>query len=493
MNKNLDLLLVNVGGTKKRIYQNLSESLSAIEPPFWAALTADFIRKKGFNVNILDANAENLNFAESIQKIEDYNPEFTNIVAYGQHPSASTPLMQGIGILCKKIKEKNPNRKIILTGLHPSALPEKTMKEEVYDFIGEGEGFYTLEGLLKNKNIAEIPGLWYKEGNTIKSNSKAKNIKDLTSELSGVAWDLLPMDKYLAHNWHCLGDLNSRKSYASISTTLGCPFTCEFCCINAPFGGPSYRAWSPEWTINQIETLVEKYNVKNLKIIDELFVLKPGHFMTIAQEIIKRNYDLNIWAYARVDTAKKEYLGTLKQAGVNWLALGIESGDEKIRQSVEKGKFEKADIKQVVRQIKDNGINILGNYIFGLSEDTNESMQKTLDLAIDLNCEWANFYCAMAYPGSKLHTHAKEKSILLPEDVKNIGWIGYSQHSYNAFPLPTNNLSPAEVLAFRDEAFNKYFTNPKYLNMIKEKFGLDAKHNIEKMTQMKLKRKLLED
>jgi len=493
MPNNLDLLLINVGGTKKDIYQELSKDFSAIEPPFWAAITADYIRNKGFEVKILDANAENLNFKETAEIVKNYKPGLTNIVAYGQHPSASTPLMSGIGKLCGEIKSISPSLNIILSGLHPSALPERTLIEECTDFVAEGEGFYTLLGLLNKEDFSRIPGLWYKKGKEILSNPPASPIKDLTKELNGVAWDLLPMDKYKAHNWHCLEDLESRKSYAAISTTLGCPFTCSFCCVNTPFGKPSHRAWSPEWTLNQIDTLVNKYNIKNIKIIDELFVLNPNHFMKIAQGLIERDYELNIWAYARIDTTKEKYLKTLKKAGFNWLGLGIESGDDKVRGGVQKGKFQQKNITEVVSVIKDHGINIGANYIFGLPNDSLKSMQKTLDLAIDLNCEWANFYCAMAYPGSKLHREAVEQGMNLPENNESIKWEGYSQHSYKTLPLSTKNLSSQEVLEFRDKAFNEYFSNPIYLNMIKEKFGIKARTHIEEMTKLKLKRRILGD
>ncbi|MEZ4752549.1 MAG: hypothetical protein R3B54_18525 [Bdellovibrionota bacterium] len=82
-------------------------------------------------------------------------------------------------------------------------------------------------------------------------------------------------------------------------------------------------------------------------------------------------------------------------------------------------------------------------------------MQETLDLAIEANCEFANFYSAMAYPGSKLYSMAVEQGWALPEN-----WIGYSQHSYESFPLRTENLTNAEVLKFRDEAFVKVLHQP---------------------------------
>ena len=484
----LDILLINVGGTKKRVYQELSKDYSAIETPFWAALTAGYLRKNNFSVKIIDANAENLTYNETAEKIKKLNPKIVNIVGYGQHPSASTQLMVSVRELCNAIKNLESNRKIILTGLHASALPMQTISEENLDYVCEGEGFYTLRDLLKGKNLEEVPGLWYKTNDAIYSTPRAPLVEDLTKELSDVAWDLLPMDKYKAHNWHCLQDLESRKSYASLSTSLGCPFNCVFCCINATFGAPSYRTWSPEWVLKQLDILVNQYGVKNIKIIDELFVLNPKHFLTIADGIKEKGYKINFWAYARVDTIQENYLQRLKEAGVNWLALGIESASEAVRNGSEKGNFNSTAIREIVRKIKDAGINIVGNFIFGLPEDDSQTMQETLDLALELNCEFINVYCASAYPGSRLYNIAIQNNWALPDS-----WMGYAQHSYDFLPLPTKYLSATEVLKFRDKAFDIYFTNERYLNMVEQKFGKIAREHIEAMTQHKLKRKLLGD
>ena len=112
-------------------------------------------------------------------------------------------------------------------------------------------------------------------------------------------------------------------------------------------------------------------------------------------------------------------------------------------------------------------------------------LPETLDLAIEANCEFANFYCAMAYPGSKLYTMALEKGWELPDS-----WIGYSQHSFETKPLRTDVLTSAEVLKFRDEAFMSYFKNPRYLALVEKKFGPTVLRHIEQMTQIQLKRKL---
>ena len=97
----------------------------------------------------------------------------------------------------------------------------------------------------------------------------------------------------------------------------------------------------------------------------------------------------------------------------------------------------------------------------------------------------------MAYPGSQLHRDFSEKNPeVLPEN-NGVGWIGYSQHAYETFNLPTENLKNHEILKFRDEAFLKYFTNKDYLLKMTKKFGTPFTQEMEKMLSIKLKRKIL--
>ena len=234
--------------------------------------------------------------------------------------------------------------------------------------------------------------------------------------------------------------------------------------------------------------MVLKYGVKNIKIPDEMFVLNKNHVLEICDGIIERGYNLNIWAYARVDTVKDIFLEKLKKAGFNWLGIGIESGSKFVRDGVEKGRFDVPEIKGIVNKIRDHGIYVAANYIFGLPDDTNETMQETLDLAIDLNTEWVNFYSAMAYPGSPLYDDAIKKNIRTPDMDGGPGWIGYSQHALHCMPLPTDKLSYKEVLDFRDKAFNDYFKSENYLNMIEKKFGIDVVKHVNDMTSYKLPR-----
>lgn len=483
-----DIVFINPGD-RKAVFQELGKDLTAIEPPFQIASYAAYLRNEGFRVAIIDANAENLAPQETAEKVKELNPILCAIIVYGNQPSASTQNMTIAGRIATQIKQ-DTDSKVVLGGLHPSALPKRTLEEEDADYVIEGEEQIPLKELLmslkNDRDLAEVSGLWYVENDQIKNNPKPKLIEELDIYLPIAAWDLLPMGLYRAHNWHCFDDIEHRSPYGAIYTSLGCPYSCTFCCINAPFGKPGIRYRSPELVVEEIGLLVNRYGIKNIKIIDEMFVLDERHYMKIVDLLIEKNFDLNIWAYARVDTVKEHTLQRMKQAGINWLALGIESANADVRDGASK-KMRVKDIQVIVSTIQQAGIRVIGNYIFGLPDDTAESIQETIDMAQALNCEFANFYCAMAYPGSLLYTMAIQEGWELPKE-----WTGYSQHSYTIQPLPSKTLSAKEIVKFRDDAFHAYFENAQYLDMLEKKFSPAVKEHILQTVKTRLKRKILE-
>lgn len=496
----LDLVLINPS-SRAQVYQSLGTDLAAVENPVWAGLMANFCRQKGLSVEVIDAEAECLSASEVADRVAYLKPVLAAVVAYGHQPSASTQIMTAVGRACSAVKIAAPEQPVLLLGGHVAALPERTLREEEADFVAAGEGLHTLVGLVEAlkapaADLGTVPGLWYRAGGRVHRGPDAPLITKLDAELPGIAWDRLPMSRYRAHNWHCLGG-HDRQPYAAIYTTLGCPYQCSFCCIQAPFKNGdvaplgqkqppnSYRFWSVDHVLAQIDTLVNTYGVRNIKIADEMFVLNKRHVVGICDGILARGYDLNIWAYTRVDTIKDGMLDKLKAAGFNWLAVGIEAGADRVRTDVDKA-FSQEQVYSVVREIQAAGISVIGNYIFGLPEDDHATMRATLDLALDLKCEFANFYSAMAYPGSPLYATATQRGVPLPQR-----WTGYSQHSRDCLPLPTRYLPAREVLRFRDAAFTEYYTDPGYLAMVERRFGTASVDDIRRMTALSLERDLL--
>jgi len=360
---------------------------------------------------IIDNEVEDLPVPQTMGGVTIYPP--TLIVVMGNNPSvSSTPKMPE----AKRLLEKYPQAKI--TGLHPMATGGAT-----YQIPPPCE-------LVKIK--------------------RAK-------------WELLDMTKYYAHNWHCLHDLDSRGNYASLYTSFGCPFNCSFCNIHTIYRGRKVYYRNPQDVIDEIDYLVENYGIKNLKFCDELFTLNHKHVISVCEGIKK--HKLNIWAYARVGTVTPSLLGTMKEAGINWLCYGFESGDDSVRIGVGK---DYGDIWDTVNMTRRAGINIIANFMFGLPNDTLGTMWKTLTLAQELNCEWANFYCAMPYPGSKDYKG----------QVKD--WARYNQFG--------NTAVPQSVKDFRDWAFTRYFSDPRYLRMIVNKFGSKAVRHIRDMLAQKIRK-----
>ncbi len=495
----LDILFIQPNSSRK-VYQDLSNDFTAIEPPIWAGMLASHCLKHGFGAEIIDAEALRLDDTQTVARITELNPRVACIVVYGQHPSASSQSMTGAVSLAEELKNTDSNIKILFVGGHVAALSREVMQRHSFvDMVCQNEGVYTISNLLRTNledKLEKVDGLGFRRDGEILLNKPSPIVakQDLGIELPGMAWDKLPMDKYRTALWHALPNNSVRKPFASLYTSLGCPMRCTFCMINIinrqeneyADGSAVFRYWEPEFIIKEFDRFA-KMGIKNIKIADELFVLRADHFMKLCALIIERGYDFNIWCYARVDTVKEKYLETLKKAGVNYLALGIESANPRVRKDVTKGRFEDVNIREVVQKIHDYDIDVAANYIFGLPEDDLESMQATLDLALDLNTSMANFYSAMAYPGSPLYGIAKEKGWPLPDTYQ-----GYSQHSYETLPLPTKYLTAEQVLAFRDKAWMKYHTNSEFLKLLKEKFGQVAVDETLKSTQIKLKRKILE-
>ena len=503
----IDIIFV-IPSSSKEAYQDLSNNYSAIEPPTWALLLANAVRTKGFKPIILDCEAERFSDEVAIKKIKQLNPRLVCFTLYGQNPNAGTTSMIGGTRLGKELKKKVKGSKICFVGSHVSALPKEVLEFEFVDFVLLNEGVYALCDLLESDliNIKNIDGIGYKDKNNNLILSKVAKVVPqdrMDIDMPGYAWDLLPkkekpLDLYRAHYWHTNFKDKDRTPFASIYTSLGCQFACSFCMINiinrnnnvvnataADFRG--MRFWSPELILNELGKLHEM-GVKTIRLADEMFFLNKKYYVPILKGIIDRGYDFNMWAYARVDTIRSDQLQLFKKAGINWLCLGIEAGNQNVRFDIEKGKFKDLNIRDVVKQIESHKIEVLGNYMFGFPTDNLATMQETLDLALELNTAHANFYATQALPGSPLYFQAKKNGWDIPKRFEEYAFL-----SYDCKPLPTNFLNAKDVLQFRDNAWHKYFSSPAYLKVVENKFGFKARKNVEKMSQIKLKRKMLEN
>ena len=499
----MDKVCFVIPSVGKKAYQDLAKTHSAIEPPTWALLLANAVRKKNYDPIILDYEADYKPDEEAADEIESYKPRLVVFVLYGQNPNSGTTMMIGASTLAKQIKLSHPNLKIAFIGSHASALPNEVASQDYCDFAFINEGVIGLLDLLRTdleNELDKVPGMWYKDRGLIKPSAPGEIVKTVYMDelMPGYAWDLIDLKKYRAHFWHSNFSHENRTPFAALYTSLGCSFGCNFCMINivnrtshnkdiTSVDSKGMRFWSPELILRELEYLYVQ-GVRTCRITDEMFFLNRKYYVPILEGVIKRGMKFNFWAYARVDSVRKDQLELFKEAGVNWLCLGIEAGNQQVRLEIDKGRFKQVNIRDVVQNIKNAGINILGNYMFGFPEENYENMQETLDLALELNTEHANFYAAMALPGSPLHLYARQQGWDIPERYEEYAFL-----SYDCRPLRTKYLTGAEVLRFRDEAWHKYFTHKPFLDLVETKFGIESRNNVVELEKIKLKRKILGD
>ncbi len=369
----------------------LHTNLASVEPPLWAGLISSY-----HNTDILDAEAGDLTLDQTVEAVKNSGHKEILIVVMGSNPSvSSTPKMPIAEVLADRLSLEDFN--VSLTGIHPITIGSK------YPVIK-----------IPFEGTPDIP------------------------------FDKLTVKLYRAHNWHCL-DGSPRSPYASIYTSLGCPFNCYYCNIHALYeGSRKVQLRLISSILKEVDTLVYKYKVRNIKIWDELFALNERRVIEICEGL--REYDLNIWAYARIDIVTEKMLKVMKHGGVNWLAYGFESvADDKFVKRTE----------YVIHMTKEAGISIIGNFMFGAPGTTQDDDKKSVEFAMSHLFEFVNFYDAKPYPGSKWY-----------EDTKPVG-MEFDQYK---------SKSP-----FREQSFREYFSNVDYLTMIRNKWGQQAVEQIYEM------------
>jgi anaerobic magnesium-protoporphyrin IX monomethyl ester cyclase len=508
----LDVLLIHPDSSAQA-YQDLAITYSAIEPPTWALLLAQSCRAKGFGVAILDCDAERLSLEAAVQRVRELKPRLTLFVVYGQNPNSGTTSMIGATRLAGALKLDQPERPIGFVGSHTSALPREVLGLPCVDVVLLNEGVYALHNLLRTNlrdDLHKVVGIGWKKRDRAGTPFLMLNPPQavvpqerMDEDLPGYAWDLLPyrerpLDLYRAHFWHAGFDHARRTPFAAIYTSLGCNFGCDFCMINIVNRSDNgddvhaaqsrgMRFWSPGFIANEIQKLAD-LGVRTLRISDEMFFLNRRYYEPLLTDIAERDLGLSMWTYSRVDTVRPSALELFKKAGVDWLALGIEAGSQTVRKEVSKGSFQEVNIREVCGTVRGAGIHVISNYIFGFPDDTLQTMQQTLDLALELNTEMANMYPCQALPGSPIHRRALKEGWKLPDS-----YAGYAFLSYDCEPLATKHVGAADVLRFRDQAWQTYFRNPAYLDLVQRTFGEPQRRNVESMAEVRLKRRLLGD
>jgi len=373
-------------GIKKTVTK-LSKK-DAKTPPIGIMYVAAVLEKEGYEVQLLDAEAENLDFDTTVNKIKDYGPD---VVGF----TATTPLFP-LGIkIAETLKKNNLNIKTVFGGPHISALPQESLAPKAVDFVVIGEGEYSMLELIKEiegeKNFAKVKGIGYKEAGLAIINPKRELIQNL-DELPFPTKHLTNQEKYL--------NLYTGKPYALVVTSRGCPFNCIFCDSKITFGRRT-RYRSPENVIKELKQIVDIWEIKDITFTDDTFTLNRERTIELCKRIIEENLNISFICSSRADTIDEERLKWLKKAGCRQITFGLESGDDKILQIIKKG-ITTEDAKRAIALTKSFGIETHASYMLGNPGETLKTMNKTIEFAQELNTDFAQFSIATPFPGTEM-------------------------------------------------------------------------------------------
>jgi anaerobic magnesium-protoporphyrin IX monomethyl ester cyclase len=412
----------------------LSENPS---PPLGLAYLAAALEKAGVEVEILDFVVFPYIEADFRSKLEQFNPDIVAATAVTMTFDRAIRIIQ-------EVRRWRPDCLTVMGGPHVTFCAEESLTAyPELDLAVLGEGEQTLveiaEEAGKGRNWRHIPGLVFRQGETLISTGKRPHPIDVNT-LEAPARHLLALGRYRA-----LG------MPISMTTSRGCPYACIFC-VGRKMVGAKVRYRDPVKVVDEMETL-GNYGFCQINVADDLFTANARHCLSVCDEILKRNLKVKWTSFARVDTVSLKVLRRMKDAGCQAVSFGIESGNAEILKTIRKG----ITLSQVIDAVKlCNQVGLLphGSFILGLPGETPETLKETLAFGEELKKLGVSygFHLLAPFPGTRVRRDCAELGItILSND-----WSDY--HANRAIvetPSVTRQMLDDIVIGWEND-FNRY-------------------------------------
>jgi len=373
-------------------------------PPLGISYISAVLEKHGYGVELLDAHTEKCSFDDIERRIKRSKPDIIGV-------SFTTETRFNGFKTIKIAKRANPSSVVVTGGPHVSLAVEDTLLNmPELDIIVRGEGEFTFLDLVKtldrDEDISRVEGISYRDDGQVVHNPPRPFIKDLDS-LPFPTRHLLQIDKY---NSFIEVPGKGKKKFFNVIGSRGCPNRCYFCAASL-LSGRTWRGRSPENIINEIEHLIDTYEAEGIWFWDDTFNLENNRAKKICDLITERGLDIDWFCDIRVDTADKELLTKMRQAGCFHTAFGVESGSQEVLDKYVKKRIAIEKVKKVKKWCAELGIIGRGMFIISHPDETFTGAKKTIDLIKELG-GINSINVLKIYPGTEIERMAKERGIL---------------------------------------------------------------------------------
>lgn len=407
-------------------------------PPLGLMYISAYLEKEGIDNEIIDIKSqepEDIILEKTIEEIKKYDFDIIGINCM----CTEVAVVKEIANQIKKIK---PSAKVVLGGPHPTSHSEQFL--DAYKFIdyiviGEGEITFTelVKSIRENKNISKVKGIVRLTKTRVVRNKPRELMQNL-DELPFPAYHKVDMKMYTRpSSW---GSRPILLSLFWVFTSRGCPYRCKFCVAHTLFGR-GIRQRSVNNVVDEIELLKNKYKIDGIFIYDESFTVNRERVIAICKEIIKRKLNIVWGCQTRVNLINEDILPWMRKAGCLQVDFGIESGNQRVLNYIQKDQSV-TQIKKAVKLCQKYELRVFANFMCNLPTETEKELNDSVKLAKELNCNVVIWNVFVPYPGIGF---AKE---LILEDYETM----------NGFPS-----DEAYQLLETKYKFAKYKTNLKKL------------------------------
>lgn len=347
----------------------------------------------GCNAKIVDCIADNLDMAQTLNKLSILNPDLiVSIQGFECFEEDMAAL--------NTIKQNFPHAKLILFGHYATLFPADILSKTKVDIIILGEPDVIFESLvscfLQSSSLEAIGGIAYRTDSSITIQKGDERIIH-PERLPMPAYELISIDKYF--------EPFLPAPLGLIQSARGCPYSCNYCVRS--FGKRlTYR--TTDQIIEEILFLKNHFGIRSLRFIDDTFTVHPKRVIDICKKIIDLKIDIEWTCLSRVDTLREEMIPWMKKAGCKRIYFGVESGSEQILKYLNK-ETDLSLAKAILNLCKKQKIETLGFFIVGTPAETDADFNASVNFAIEADFDFIAVSRLTPYPGTALFDSLKDE------------------------------------------------------------------------------------